>query len=287
MRPLWGPCDEIVGSRGPNISAIRRGKPAQFEAPECGRRPTVSGVKASPLLVVTCLCVALLAAAAPAFAQAADAPRAQAIEAALSGQVQLFALDASLHAAAPGLRVQVRVGRLDPRLHLAPCAVVQPYLPAGTRLWGAARIGLRCIDAAVRWNVFLPINVDVFGPALVANEPLAAGRVLVAGDLRSAEVNLAASPSLPLIRNELAIGRTLARPLAVGDALHSADLRVRQWFAAGDSVRLVATGNGWLIGGEGQALAAGLEGQTVRVRTESGRVVSGVAVAERLVEVAL
>ena len=62
---------------------------------------------------------------------------------------------------------------------------------------------------------------------------------------------------------------------------------MRQWFAAGDSVRLVATGDGWHISGEGQALAPGLEGQAVRVRTESGRVVNGMAVAERLVEVAL
>ena len=52
-------------------------------------------------------------------------------------------------------------------------------------------------------------------------------------------------------------------------------------------MRLVAAGSGWRINGEGQALAAGVEGQSVRVRTESGRVVSGVPVAERLVEVVL
>lgn len=226
-----------------------------------------------------CLCTALLAAVAPV--------RAQALEDALATQIQQFALEATRQAATPGLRVQVRVGRLDPRLRLAPCAAVQPYLPPGTRLWGAARIGLRCNDVAVRWNVFLPIHIDVFGPALVANLPLAAGRMLAAEDLRSAEVNLAAAPSQPLARNELAIGRTLARALAAGDPLRASDLRARQWFAAGDNVRVVAAGSGWRISGEGQALAAGLEGQSVRVRTESGRVISGVAVAARLVEVAL
>jgi flagella basal body P-ring formation protein FlgA len=83
------------------------------------------------------------------------------------------------------------------------------------------------------------------------------------------------------------VGRTLARPLAAGETLRAADLRVRQWFAAGDTVRIVAGGQGWHIHGEGLALNPGLEGQTVRVRTESGRIVSGVAVAERQVEVAL
>lgn len=228
-----------------------------------------------------CVFAVLAALALPLAAQTLQ------IDAALAAQAEQFAREASSGSGVPGLRVQVRVGRLDPRLRLAPCTAVQPYLPSGTRLWGASRIGLRCTDAAVRWNVFLPIHVDVFGPALVANTALAAGAVLTAGDVRSAEVNLAAAPSAALTRSELAVGRTLARPLAADQTLRSGDLRARQWFAAGDSVRLVAVGSGWRIGGEGQALAAGIEGQSVRVRTESGRVVSGVAVAERLVEVAL
>ncbi len=230
-------------------------------------------------MLLRCLCAALLAAAMPACAQAVDGV--------LALQIQQFALDATRASHRPGLRVQVRVGRLDPRLRLAPCSAVQPYLPTGTRLWGAARIGLRCADPTVRWNVFLPINVDVYGPALVADAPLAAGRVLAAADLRSAEVNLAATRATVLGRGDAAVGRTLARPLAAGDPLHDSDLRARQWFAAGDSVHLVAAGSGWRIRSEGQALAPGVEGQRVRVRTESGRIVNGVAVAERLVEVAL
>jgi len=240
----------------------------------------VDGVNKLPLLYWLGLCAPLLlAGAAPA--------RAQAIEDALSAQVEQFALEATRAVAAPGLRVQVRVGRLDPRLRLAPCATVQPYLPGSMRLWGASRIGLRCTDPAARWNVYLPIKVEVFGPALVAMAALPAGHVLAEGDLRTTELDLAASRSAPLVRTALAHGRVLARPLAAGQALQPGDLRARQWFAAGDSVRLVASGSGWQIQGEGQALAPGVEGQAVRVRTESGRVVSGVAVAERLVEVAL
>jgi flagella basal body P-ring formation protein FlgA len=230
------------------------------------------------------LCGVLLAGRpGPASAQAASLT----IETGLATQVQQFALEASRKVAVPGLRVEVRVGQLDPRLRLAPCSAVQPYLPSGTRLWGATRIGLRCTDGVARWNVFLPIWIDVFGPALVANAPLPAGHVLAAADLRSAEVNLAATPTAPLARQELASGRALARPLKAGSAVQAIDLRARLWFAAGDTVRVVAAGNGWRIHGEGQAMAPGVEGQRVRVRTESGRIVSGVAVAERLVAVAL
>jgi flagella basal body P-ring formation protein FlgA len=88
----------------------------------------VEAVNKGLLLRLPSLCAALLALAAPARAQA------PAIEATLAEQVQQFALDASRNASAPGLRLQVRVGQLDPRLRLAPCAAVQPYLPVGTRL---------------------------------------------------------------------------------------------------------------------------------------------------------
>jgi flagellar basal body P-ring formation protein FlgA len=205
---------------------------------------------------------------------------------ALAQRVQALAGEASQRAAT-GLRVEVRVGQLEPRLKLAPCANVQPYLPAGMKLWGPARIGLRCVDANVRWNVFLPITVDVYGPGIVAAVSLPTGAVLGAADVKAATVNLSAMPSAAPASADLVIGRALSKPLAAGDTLREADLRARQWFAAGDSVRIVAGGNGWRIHGEGQALNPGLEGQTVRVRTESGRIVSGVAAGDRMVEVPL
>jgi flagella basal body P-ring formation protein FlgA len=46
-------------------------------------------------------------------------------------------------------------------------------------------------------------------------------------------------------------------------------------------------GSGYQVSGEGQALTPGLEGQTVRVRTDSGRVVTGQAVADHRVEIPL
>jgi flagellar basal body P-ring formation protein FlgA len=255
------------------MSRIRARLTALFEATRRSLVNTVPSVNKAFVAL-------LLSALASWCAQAAV------LDDALLQRVQTLANEAGRQVA-PGLRVEVRVGQLDARLKLAPCASVQPYLPAGMKLWGAARIGLRCADAGVRWNVFLPITVDVFGPGLVAAAALPSGAVLGAADLKPATVNLSASPSTALTSSELAIGRTLARPLSPGDALRDADLRARQWFAAGDSVRIVAGGSGWRIHGEGQALNPGLEGQTVRVRTESGRIVSGLATGDRMVEVPL
>ena len=52
-------------------------------------------------------------------------------------------------ALAPGaVRVEIEPGRLDPRLRLAPCERIEPYLPPGARAWGRSRVGLRCVQGA-------------------------------------------------------------------------------------------------------------------------------------------
>lgn len=189
---------------------------------------------------------------------------------------------------APGsMRVEIEPGRLDPRLRLAPCQRIEPYLPTGARPWGRSRVGLRCVEGPTAWNVYLPVTVKVFAPAWVMGQAMPAGAVLQAAHLQQEEVDWAASASPPLADVSRLVGRQLSRPLAAGAAVRQIDLKQRQWFNAGDTVQLVATGRGFSVSGEGQALNSGLEGQTVRVRTEGGRVLSGLPVGRNRVEVPL
>lgn len=213
-------------------------------------------------------------------------PAAPPLDDALAARIRELTARAEA-AALPGTRVDIDIGALDPRLKLAPCADVQPYLPSGSRLWGKARIGLRCASGPVRWNVFLPVTVRVFAPALVVSGPLQAGAQLSTADLKVAEVDLAEARSAALQQPALAVGRTLLRPLAAGATVREADLRPRQWFDAGDRVQLVASGSGISVAGEGQAMTPGFEGRSVRVRTDSGRIVSGKPTGPKRVEVPL
>ena len=184
-------------------------------------------------------------------------------------------------------RVEVSAGALDARLRLAPCGSVETYWPAGQRPWGRTRVGLRCVQGPVSWNVTVPLTVRVWAPALVSTQPLPAGTVLEERHLRVGETDWAERDAPVVIAVEELLGRPLARPLAAGSAVRADDLKRRQWFAAGDQVRLRAVGAGFSVGAEGTAMTPGIEGQTVRVRTESGRVVTGSAVGERLVELRL
>jgi flagella basal body P-ring formation protein FlgA len=209
----------------------------------------------------------------------------QADESPLQQQVRRFAATATPEQ--PATRVEVQVGALDPRLRLAPCEEVQPYLPPNARMWGRTRIGVRCLRGPTRWNVFLPVTVKVYAKALVATRALPVGSTLAEADLAQAEVDLAEEASHALLRPEQAVGRTLARPLDMGRSVRSTHLQARQWFAAGDTVQVVAQGSGFRVAAEGQALTPGTEGIAARIRTESGRILSAEPVGDRRVEVKL
>jgi flagella basal body P-ring formation protein FlgA len=240
-------------------------------------RAVASAASAAPIVAVAALAVL---APAPAAALPAE------LGAAASQALQL-ARGAAAALAPQGARIEVQAGTLDPRLRLAPCSTVQAYLPAGAPAWGRTRVALRCQDGTVRWNVFLPVTVSVWAPALQLRAALPAGARIAQAQLVSAETDWAAAPTPPITDAAALAERVLARPVAAGQALRQGDLQPRRWFALGDTVQIVAAGPGFRISAEGQAVTPGLEGQPARVRTEAGRVVTGRPVGERRIEVAL
>lgn len=182
----------------------------------------------------------------------------------------------------PG-RIEIGVGTLDERLKLAPCAQVEPYVPAGARLWGKTSIGLRCLDAAA-WNVFLPVNIRVFVPALVAARQLLPGQLAQEGDVLREEVELTREAGTVVTQLAQIEGKLLSRALAAGQALKQDHFRAPPAVNAGDAVQVVYTGSGFSISTNGRAMSPAADGQPVRVQTDSGRMVQGTARQGRIVE---
>ncbi len=218
----------------------------------------------------------LLAASAAAGAQVAPAETVQ----------QFVQREASVAAASLGgdVRLEVAVGSLASGLQLAPCARVEPFLPSGVRLWGRSHVGVRCVEGA-SWQVLLPVTVRVFGPALVAARPLAALQPVNADDLVTAEVEWTREPQGVATDLGQIAGRVLARPVAAGQPLPLASLRAALVISQGDPVRVLGQGRGFTIQTDAVAMAAAQDGQLVRVRTDSGRILSGIARPGRTVEV--
>lgn len=184
-------------------------------------------------------------------------------------------------------RVVALAGAPDARLKLAPCADIRAEPSPGAPPWGRTRVLLRCAAGPVGWKISLPVVVQVWAPAWMASAPRAAGDSLGPGHLMPGVVDWAASATPPLPLADDPMGRTLARPLAAGEALREADLRARQWFVAGDTVRVTARGPGFAVKAEALAMTPGVEGRPARLKNPSGRVFQATPVGERQAEVAL
>lgn len=183
-------------------------------------------------------------------------------------------------------RYEIELG--TPRLPatFAPCERTEPFLPQSGRHWGRLSIGLRCVEGA-RWTVMVPATVSVWGTAVVASVPLAAGTVLQPQDLQEQEVELTREPAGVAQAVDALAGRTLNRSVNPGQPLRAAMTRATPVVQAGDSVRLRIVGRGFSIAASGQAMNAAGIGQGVRVRTEMGKILNGVAREGRIIDVSL
>ena len=187
----------------------------------------------------------------------------------------------------PPLRLQGTLGPLDSRLRLAACARVEAYVPPGSRLWGRGRVGLRCLDGPVRWNVSMPLSVTATGTAWVLRRDVAPGTELQEGDLMRAEADWAAEPSPVLAGPAPWQGQVANRVLIAGQTLRQNMVRAAQVFQAGAEVRVLVQGGGFQIGALAQALSPGVVGQPARVRMDNGRVMSATVLDARTVELEL
>lgn len=186
-----------------------------------------------------------------------------------------------------GLRLEVQVGDLDSRLQLAPCAQVEPYLPTGTRMWGRSRMGLRCVQGPVNWNVFLPITVRAWGPAWVVTHPVAVGTRLAETDLESTQIDWAESVTPVLYRQEDWLGLEVTRQLVPGQILRRGMVRSPQVFTSGSQIRVLIRGQGFQLYATGSALSHGHVGQTARIRMPNRKVLTGTVVDAETVEISL
>lgn len=183
-----------------------------------------------------------------------------------------------------GGEVEVVIGEPDARLSLAPCARFEPFVPAGAKFWGRSSLGVRCVDGA-NWTVFVPIEVRVWNTVMVAARPIPRGGPVTPDDVRTERVDLTRVAGPIYGAAERLEGLVAVRAIASGEPLRRDLVRPPPVMAAGDPVTVVYDGNGFVISVDGKALAAAGDGQTVRVATAAGRILTGVARTGHVVQV--
>lgn len=182
----------------------------------------------------------------------------------------------------PG-KVTIRMGRFNAS-KLPPCNALEAYPPPGSRLSGKTYIGVRCLGPNI-WNVLVPAQIAVTGNYLITSRALPAGQTLQSDDLSIRTGDIFSLPTGVVTDPENAIGKTLRNSLGAGQALRSDQLLAPLVIRQGQTVRVVTSGTGFAVSGEGKAMNNAAEGELARIRMSGGQTINGIARADGTVEI--
>jgi len=201
--------------------------------------------------------------------------------AALSGIVTDFVRNETRQL--PG-KVTIRTDPPDTRQIVRPCNQPQPFLPPGGRLWGKFSVGIRCQDET-SWTLYVPVEIEVTAGVVHTARPVSRGKILDAQDIVIKETDLVRIPAEVATDPDQVIGKVAAIFLASGQPIRTHQLRAPHVISRGQKVRLTATGSGFAVSIEGEALADAAEGEAVQVRNHTGRIIRGIARQGGIVEI--
>ena len=169
---------------------------------------------------------------------------------------------------------------------LAACSTLEPFLPAGSRLWGRTTVGVRC-SGDRPWTLYLQARVSVMATYYLAARAVAPGEVLTAADLIPRDGDLTTMPQAIVTDPSQAVGAVTLSRIAAGLPLRTDMLRGAGAVVIGQTVHVVTGGAGFSISAEGSAMNNAAPGQQVRVKTAGGQIISGIVKDGSTVEIQL
>lgn len=180
------------------------------------------------------------------------------------------------HAAGQAGEIRIEIDGIDPGNHLPACERLQAFMPKGRRAWGKTSVGVRC-EVPVPWTIYVSARVRVFGDYLALARDLRPGKLVAPDDLVRRHGDLADEGAGALTDATQAIGHPARVAVAAGQVLTRDMLRIPPVVKRGDQVRVISEGSGFQVTNQGRALNDAGEGQVVRVRLTSGKVLTGSA----------
>ncbi|KAA8996706.1 flagellar basal body P-ring formation protein FlgA [Affinibrenneria salicis] len=212
-----------------------------------------------------------LLAAMPSFAsEPATEPLAAQIETFIRQQIVI-----------PVQRIDVEIK--TPDRALPDCAAPQFALPSRNRVWGNLSIRMTC--GADKY--FVQTRVQVTGDYLVSARPIPPKQTLSEKDVKWQRGRLDAFATPPVTDLSLVLGAVSQRMIGAGQPLQAKMLRQPWAVKTGQTVQVIASGDGFNISSEGKVMNNALVNDKVRVRMNSGQIVNGLVDADGTVKVAL
>ena len=225
-------------------------------------------------------------------APARNAPSATAIDhAQITNTVTSFVQQQA--AAMPGKAIY-QIDEIDRRIILPKCASLEAFLPSGSQLIGKTSVGVRGASRKEEadtpqartngWSIFVPVQIRFSINLLTSARYRPPGHTLQEQDIASQETETSRIEGFTDPRQ--VVGKVLRYGVGAGQMLREDMLRQPYSVKQRQVVPLAVQGDGFSIRSEGVALNNASEGQAVQIRVGAGRVISGVARAGGMVEIA-
>jgi len=223
----------------------------------------------------------------PAKSFAASAASQWQSHAAIRDTAQSF-LQAFASSQHQGNRSEVKLGKLDSRLRVKNCdSALEAFMSPGGRTSGNTTVGVRCPDVG-GWSIYVAARIDIYGPVLVARQPLVRGSTIQETDLEPVERNLSNLPYGYYTDMEAITGMVAKRTITAATVVTPQMLQAPKLVRGGERVIVIAETGSLSIRSSGKALGDGTSGDLVRIEAaSSGRIVDGIVVSQGVVKVTL
>lgn len=181
-----------------------------------------------------------------------------------------------------GGKIAFTVDNIDPRITLQACHKIQAFLPTGSQLIGRVSVGVRCVKKN-GWNIYIPVQIRITRDLLISAHSLTSGQIIHKEDL--SRLSTETTQNIGMTDEKEVIGKVLRYSVAARYMLRADMLRKPYTVKQGQPVRISIKASGFTLSSTGVAMRNASAGETVQVRTTSGRMVSGIAGAGGIVEI--
>ncbi|WP_039058063.1 flagellar basal body P-ring formation chaperone FlgA [Enterobacter sp. Bisph1] len=175
-----------------------------------------------------------------------------------------------------GFSDEVVVNIRTPQNQLPKCDQPALSVLGNAKLWGNLNVLANCAGE----KRYLQVIVQATGNYVVAAQNVARGSTLQPGSVTLQRGRLDQLPPRTMLDITQAQDAVSLRDLAPGQAIQLSMLRQAWRVKAGQRVQVVASGDGFSVNGEGQAMNNAAVAQNARVRMASGQIVSGIVNAD-------
>lgn len=182
------------------------------------------------------------------------------------------------------IKVQVEAGRLDERRDYG--GKCEGYLTAqlrGNEIRSTSQVIISCDQPGNKYTLYIPVQVSILTPALVAARNLTKGNVISPDDLATVYIDENTNLTTAVSDPNILVGSRLKRDVRQGDQIRSNGFCV---VCKNDKVNIVARSHGLSLKTSGIALQEGNINESIQVRNlKSEKVISAVVTAPGEVQV--